>query len=93
MASSLINGLLAQGLEPGLILASDIDSSKTEHLKQENGIRIASNQELVNAADIIVLAVKPQVLAELCQEIGICSRSQLVVSVAAGTRWRDWSPG
>ena len=84
MASSLINGLLAQGMEPSLILASDIDSSKTEHLRQENGIRIASNQELVNAADIIVLAVKPQVLGELCQEIDLCSRSQLVVSVAAG---------
>ena len=84
MASSLINGLLSQGMEPGLILASDIDSSKTEHLRRENGIRIASNQELVNAADIIVLAVKPQVLGELCQEIDLCSRSQLVVSVAAG---------
>ena len=39
------------------------------------------------------VAVKPQVLGELCQEIDLCSRSQLVVSVAAGTRWRDWSPG
>ena len=84
MASSLINGLLAQGMEPGSIVASDIDSSKTEHLRRENGIRIASNQELVNASDIIVLAVKPQVLGELCQEILLCSRSQLVVSVAAG---------
>ena len=84
MASSLINGLLAQGMEPSSIVASDIDSSKTEHLRRENGIRIASNQELVNAADIIVLAVKPQVLGELCQEIVIRSRSQLVVSVAAG---------
>ena len=46
MASSLINGLLSQGMEPGLILASDIDSSKTEHLRRENGIRIASNQDL-----------------------------------------------
>ncbi|MFZ8989955.1 MAG: pyrroline-5-carboxylate reductase family protein, partial [Pseudohongiellaceae bacterium] len=71
MASSLINGLLSQGMEPGLILASDIDSSKTEHLRRENGIRIASNQELVNAADIIVLAVKPQVLGELCQKIDL----------------------
>ena len=58
MASSLINGLLAQGMEPGSIVASDIDSSKTEHLRRENGIRIASNQELVNTADIIVLAVR-----------------------------------
>ena len=85
--------LAHSGMEPGLILASDIDSSKTEHLRQENGIRIASNQELVNAADIIVLAVKPQVLGELCQEIDLCSRSQLVVSVAAGiplARLESW---
>ena len=93
MASSLINGLLSQGMEPGLILASDIDSSKTEHLRRENGIRIASNQELVNAAEIIVLAVKPQALGELCQEIDLCSPSQLVVSVAAGiplARLESW---
>ena len=84
MASSLINGLLAQGLEPESIIASDIDNSKVERLRREVGIRVASNQELVDTADVIVLAVKPQLLAKICQEIHLFSRAKLVVSVAAG---------
>lgn len=84
MANSLINGLLGQGIEPESIVASDIDNSKTERLRRESGIRTASNQALVDEVDVIVLAVKPQILARLCQDISLHSRRKLVISVAAG---------
>ncbi|HKJ76250.1 MAG TPA: pyrroline-5-carboxylate reductase, partial [Gammaproteobacteria bacterium] len=50
-----------------------------------------SNSELAGAVDVVVLAVKPQVLPEVCKEIGpaLNDRRPLVVSVAAGIRTAD----
>ena len=84
MASSLINGLLAKGFGRDSIAASDIDAEKLQQLQRDNGIRVASNQELADSVDVLVLAVKPQILKTVCEDFSLGTNRPLVVSVAAG---------
>lgn len=85
MANSLIRGLLAKGSCPSSIIAADVDDKKLQVLSSECGIRTADNQSLANDADVIVLAVKPQMMEEVCNGISLDSASSLIVSIAAGT--------
>ena len=89
MASSLINGLLAKGFGRDSIAASDMDAEKLQQLQRDNGIRIASNQELADSADVLVLAVKPQILKTVCEGFSLGTNRPLVVSVAAGITLED----
>jgi len=86
MANSLIRGLLARGVAPGRLLAADIDSDKLERLRAECGIGIANSKEIAASADVIVLAVKPQVMRDVCQQLSpaLAGRNCLIVSIAAG---------
>jgi pyrroline-5-carboxylate reductase len=87
MASALARGLLASGLvEPAAVRASDVNPVRLRELGEQHGITVhADNQELVAWADLIVLAVKPQVIdAVVAGLAGSVSASTLVVSVAAG---------
>lgn len=84
MASSLIRGLIAKGINPKSILVADIDSEKLHNLSSESGIQASDNQEIAESADVIVLAVKPQVMKDVCSNIKVGDHSPLVVSVAAG---------
>jgi len=85
MANSLIRGLLAKGSQPSSIIVADVDSEKLEVLSSECGIRLADNQSIAREANVVVLAVKPQVMEEVCSNISLRADSSLVVSVAAGT--------
>jgi len=85
MANSLIRGLLAKGSQPSSIIVADVDSEKLEVLSSECGIRLADNQSIGREANVVVLAVKPQVMEEVCSNISLRDDSSLVVSVAAGT--------
>jgi pyrroline-5-carboxylate reductase len=87
MASALIQGLLhGQVLPPERILASDVKIDHLERLSTEHGIRTTmDNHQLLRESDVVVLAVKPQVIDRVLTEIGGDVRAdQLVVSVAAG---------
>lgn len=87
MATSLINGLIASGHSPQQIWVSDVDQDKLQTLAANMGINTtASNEELVNESDVIVLAVKPQVLQSVAVGVGslIQQKNSLVVSIAAG---------
>jgi len=56
----------------------------------------AANRAAVDGADVVVLAVKPQVLKQVCAELLPCLRGELIVSIAAGTRsstLRRWLGG
>ena len=87
MASSLIRGLLAQGQPAQSIWATDVDVGKLESLAQDCGINSADTSQIAASADVIVLAVKPQVLSAVCAELtGVLRRSTLVVSIVAGAR-------
>lgn len=84
MAGSLISGLLHADIAADHIRASD--PAPANH---DLGIHFAhSNQELALWADVLVLAVKPQVLKTVCVEIAsaVQGKKPLIVSIAAGIR-------
>ncbi len=92
MATSLIGGLVADGYNPKLIIASDPDSEKLADLSARFGIQSAEdNSAAVKQADVIVLAVKPQVLEAICLDLAtvIQEKQPLIVSIAAGIRETD----
>jgi pyrroline-5-carboxylate reductase len=87
MAGAIIDGLLhGKVLPPERILASDAKGERLDHLRKLRGIRTThDNHELVRECDVIVLAVKPQVIDKVLSEVGGQVRGdQLIVSVAAG---------
>ena len=86
MANGLIRGLLATGVNPQSILATDIDEHKLQQLRDECGINTSPAEQIVDSVDVIVLAVKPQVMEQVCKQLAAsgCERLPLIVSIAAG---------
>lgn len=87
MAAALIKGLVASKVVPPEgVIVSDVKAERLAFLKESHGIRTTTdNHELVRDADVIVLAVKPQVIDKVLDAFGKDVRKeQLVVSVAAG---------
>jgi len=89
MAGALIAGLIADGTPPEQLIAADPSVEKCQVLGAATGIRtLQDNREAAAMADIIVLAVKPQILRTVAQELAeqIQGRRPLVISIAAGVR-------
>ena len=87
MAEAMIAGLLrGTRVEPGQVVASHPRADRRAELERLYGIRTtSSNVEAVAGADVILLAIKPQMLARVGREIGPRLREgQLVLSVIAG---------
>ncbi len=89
MAEAMIKGLLAAKVtEAGHITVSEPLPERREYLtKTYPGLKlVADNQELVKEAEIVVLAVKPQVLASVLNEISpaVAQKRPLIISIAAG---------
>lgn len=86
MAASLIGGLRAQGVAADALRASDRGAEQRAKIGAEHGIEtFASNAEAIQGADVIVLAVKPQVMKDVCLDLAAHLRGgQLIVSIAAG---------
>jgi len=79
-------GLLNKGSTPGNIAACDIDASKLSQLHAECGICTGTLEEIVKDADVIVLAVKPQVMEQVCGTLKplIPATGSVIISIAAG---------
>ncbi|MCP4288029.1 MAG: pyrroline-5-carboxylate reductase [Gammaproteobacteria bacterium] len=89
MAGSLIGGLVADGYNAAKIYASDADREKLASLSARFGIRSASdNLDAAKRADVVVLAVKPQVMKQVAKDLvdAIQQNQPLVISIAAGVR-------
>jgi pyrroline-5-carboxylate reductase len=88
MASSIISGLVKDGYPADFICASDPCMENTQKLSEQYTIRGSQdNAQAVNNSDVVVLAVKPQIMAQVCQalrEQGCDFSSKLVISIAAG---------
>lgn len=92
MALSLIKGLIASGYPKDKIFAADPNNEKCTSISQSLGIQCyTSNTDTVQESDIVVLAVKPQQLQDVCEDIKPTVQSQqpLIISVAAGVRSTD----
>jgi len=92
MARSLLGGLIADGLDPAHLWVADPGEDQRQAVQARFGVRTtSSNEEAARLADILVLAVKPQILREVALELAVVvqDRQPLVVSIAAGIRSID----
>lgn len=92
MTTALVGGLLRHGTAVDSLRVADPVPSQLERLAYEFGVRGSTdNREVVADADLLVLAVKPQDMAQAARDIAseITGRRRLVVSVAAGIRLAD----
>jgi pyrroline-5-carboxylate reductase len=92
MATSLIGGLIARGTPPSAIVAADPESSQRSRLERDYGITtVADAPAAVTGARTVVLAVKPQQMAQVARSIAgpVTAARALVISVAAGIRLQD----
>ncbi len=87
MGEALLRGILDSGLfPPDSVLASDINREKLNFLSEELGISaIEDNCELVKNSDIILLALKPDIISKVVTEISpeLC-QPKWCISIAAG---------
>ena len=91
MAYALINGLLNNGYDSKNIKASDPNDELLRKREEELNITtFAANSSLLEVCDIIVFAVKPQVLSEVCLELrDNIKPNHLFISIVAGIRVND----
>ena len=94
MAAAIIEGMVASGRFGGCtIYGHNRSGEKTAALAKKLGlVPCASNAEVVERSDVIVLAVKPQVMPQVLEEIrNFVTRDKLVISIAAGkeTGWYE----
>lgn len=89
MASAIIGGLINKGHEPQWITACDINTEQLAALKQQYAVHTEQDTNRAIAdADAIILAVKPQVMREVCQALPP-RQDALYISIAAGIRSGD----
>jgi pyrroline-5-carboxylate reductase len=94
MASSLISGLIASGHSAQQIWVADADQQKLSSLASSMHINTAeTNDALIAAVDVVVLAVKPQVIATVIKasKASFDKASVLLVSIAAGINQQSLS--
>ncbi len=83
MAFSLINGLLGAGHSLGGLRAADVLPTQLERYAPLGITTYSDNAQAISQADIVVLAVKPQVLQSVLAALPL-TRHQLLISIAAG---------
>ena len=89
MAEAILSAVLDKGLsQPQAILVSDISGTRRQHLKEKYGVAVTGdNRQVVGRGEVVVLAIKPQNLAEVMAELnGQLTQKQLVLSIIAGAR-------
>ncbi|MDR3478221.1 MAG: pyrroline-5-carboxylate reductase [Gammaproteobacteria bacterium] len=89
MGASLVGGLIADDYPPQKIWVADLDETKLKHLKHQFNVNITTdNHEAVKVAEIVMLAIKPQVLSAVITDLKstIQKHKPLILSIAAGIR-------
>jgi len=71
MGEALIRGLVESNLVPAdKILVADVRADRARQLADQFGVKaLADNAALVRGADVVILAVKPQIMASVLREI------------------------
>jgi pyrroline-5-carboxylate reductase len=89
MARSLIGAQLARGVAPASIRVAEPRAEARDALVREFGVATFSdNAEAAAGADCVMLAVKPQMMREVCEGLAksLATKQPLVISIAAGIR-------
>ena len=86
MATSLVGGLLDKGYPTNNIIVSDPLQENRDRLRQQFGINTtADNLSAATCADVVILAIKPQVMKSVAKELSsVLSHRPLMISIAAG---------
>src|SRR5947199_284865 len=87
MGEAMIKGLLTANLvPPEAVYATDVRLERLKEIDRQYGIRIAAdNPELVRHVDVVIMAVKPQIIEPVLKEIAhALTRQKLLISIAAG---------
>jgi pyrroline-5-carboxylate reductase len=86
MASALFGGLIAKGWSAQLITAADPSATSLENAKALGVSTDQDNHRAIANADVVVLAVKPQALKAVLQDLRptLAIRKPLLISIAAG---------
>jgi pyrroline-5-carboxylate reductase len=96
MARSLVGALIRGGLHSDAIAVAEPNADLREALARDFGVPThARARDAADGADVLVLAVKPQVLKAVCGELAaiVAMRRPVVISIAAGIRidqLREW---
>lgn len=89
MSRSLIGGLIANNVRTENLTATDPDEDQRQNIAEQFGITtLEDNNAAVANADVIVLAVKPQVMHQVVSELAdaVKGSSKLLISIAAGIK-------
>ena len=87
MGEALINGILRAGLSSSdKIMVSDVDKKRLQILEKEAGIKTTQdNKKITSDSDIIILAVKPNMMGNILDELNSeITSKHLIISIAAG---------
>jgi len=86
MAEALVAGLIDSGHSREKLMVTDVRQERLDILKDSYGVQTdTSNSAAVSGADVVVLAVKPQMMAEAASEVGgYLKQDATVISIAAG---------
>lgn len=87
MASAIIGGLIDSGVDAKTITATAPNDSELATIKQRLGINTdTDNNAAVADSDVVVLAVKPQIMRSVCEALrdSVQRQQPLVISIAAG---------
>lgn len=87
MASAIIGGMLDSGFQAGGIWVSAPDDKHLQTIRNKFGVSVTTdNRYCAQQADLLILAVKPQIMAEVCGDIApvVQNTRPLMVSIAAG---------
>lgn len=87
MASAIMGGVINKNLIPAdEIIGADLFAPGRERAKEQFGIHVtASNKEVVEKAEVIILSVKPQFYGDVIREIsGSVKDNQIIITIAPG---------
>ena len=86
MGEALIRGIVKTGIvPPAELFVTDVRLDRLEELSRTYGLHtLSDNALLVRRVDVVILAVKPQILKAVLQEIAPATPGKLLVSIAAG---------
>jgi len=96
MGEAILAAVLREGLStPESSCVSDISTERREYLAKQYGVAVTEkSQEAVSGKDIVILAIKPQNLAEVMTDLrSRLEPTQLVLSIVAGASIESLSQG
>jgi pyrroline-5-carboxylate reductase len=94
MAVSLIGGLINAGIAAPDITVAEPDEKRRHALQKQFNLNMTADNNATLSCDVVVLAVKPQLLKQVCQQLNLSAEAKqqnnrLFISIAAGIKSTD----